>query len=198
VSLSSVGLTGWRDIRLQCDWRQIWTWMITECILTTGWITNCIRSEVLKVVSVNTTVFWVVQTEAGRLFKMSEPAHKTKWHHVPNYCNHDVIELSYRQSFMIYLFLIHLHVATKHYPNVIMVSFQNQHWILQQEGHNECRIQWHTFGTNKQASLWNVTGRKPHQDVKLFHFRDCPRPWYVGKPSCLDATFCPLTFHWIL
>ena len=101
-----------------------------------GWITNYIRSEVLKVVSINITVFWVVQTEAGCLFKMWEPAYQTKWHPVPNYCIHDIIKLSYRQSFMICLFLIQLHEATKHYPNVIMVSFQNQHWILEQEGHN--------------------------------------------------------------
>ena len=134
------------------------------------------------------------------LFKMWEPAYQTKWHHVPNYCNHDIIKLSYRRSCMIYMFLIQLHEATKHYPNVIMVSFQNQHWILEQEGHNECWIQWHirVLGTNKQVSLWNVPGREPLQDMNFFHFRDCLRPWNVGKPLSLDAAFCPWTFHWIL
>jgi hypothetical protein len=98
---------------------------------------------------------------------------------------------------MIYLFLIQIHEATKHYPNVIMVSFQNQHWILEQEGHNECWIQWHirVLGTNKQVRLWNVPGREPLQDIKLFHFKDCLHPWNTGKPLSLDAAFCPWTFH---
>lgn len=134
---------GWRDgetsVSSATEDKSEHEWL--QNVFWQGWITNYIRYDVLNVVSINITVFWVVLTEAGRVFKMSEPAYRTKWHHIPNYCNHDIIKLSYRWSFMIYLFLIQLHEATKHHPNVIIVSFHNPHWILEQEGHNECWIQ---------------------------------------------------------
>lgn len=44
-------------------------------------------------------------------------------------------------------------VFTRHFPDAIMASIQNQHWIVEHECYNECRIQWHVIGINKQASI---------------------------------------------